>query len=113
MFATTWLEVEVGRRPVEHLWPMATRALERALVCQLGLLPLRRGSPSRLLGLHVTAAGDAREAVAMLDRDGRRGALALRVVAAPTWRVAVLEMPPLPGARGRLARQPLRLPPRW
>lgn len=113
-FVLAWLELEVGRRPVRHLLSLVTDELERALTVQLGQLPLHRGPTARLVRLLVDHGADGCEAVASVDRDGQRAAIAVALARTDAgWRVSAIEVPPIPGANGRLGRMPLRLPPRW
>lgn len=77
-FMQLYLEVEVGRRPVRQaarlLDPELAARLEGVWVRAVGALP---GRVVALTGGRVTA--DRCEAVAVVDRHGRRGAIAVQL----------------------------------
>jgi len=99
-FVTLFLEVEAGQRPRRQaaalMAPELFAALERVWV--------RRGTVGRVIrvtGQHV--APGCVEAVAVVDRDGRQGAIAVRLVRfRGAWRVDRAVRPedgPLPAPR--------------
>lgn len=95
--AQLYLEIECGRRP----WTQARHVLEPRLAAQLEGVWVRPGTPGRLLavtGSRTTA--DVYEAVAVVRRGPRVGAIAIRLVRrADRWLVAEAVRPedgPLP-----------------
>lgn len=96
-FARVYLEVECGRRPSTQALPL----LDRRLAAQLEQVWVRPGPPGRVLALTGTrTCADAYEAVAVVRRGARVGALAIRLERRRgRWRVTVATRPedgPLP-----------------
>lgn len=96
-FTALFLEVEAGRRPRRHLEPLMTPLL----YARLAPVWVRGGWPGRVIAVRGMAGADhAYEAVAVVRRGARYGALGLRLVrTGEGWRVDEVARPeegPLP-----------------
>lgn len=96
-FVSLFLEVEAARRPRSHLAPLLTPMLY-ARLCDVWV---RGGAPGSVVSVRVTGQSAAGvDAVAVVRRGGRYGAVALRLVLGSRgWKVddiAVPECGPLP-----------------
>lgn len=103
-FVDLFLEVEAGCRPPRHLAPL----LAPMLYARLCRVWYRGGQPGRVVSVSVIGTEpDAFDAVAVVRRGARSGAVSLRLTrTAGRWRVAELARPedgPLPGPAYRVA----------
>ncbi len=99
-FAALFCEVQAGVRPRRLLRPFVTPLLQ----ARLSYLRVHAGVPATVLGVAGSAVGPGiYEAVALVRRDGRCGAVALRLIRTPAgWRVDDVARPedgPLPELR--------------
>ena len=103
-FVQLFLEVEAGCRPPRHLAPL----LAPMLYARLTRVWYRGGRPGRVVSVSIIGSGpDAFDAVAVVRRGARCGAVSLRVaLGAGGWRVQELARPEdgeLPGPAYRVA----------
>lgn len=103
-FVELFLEVEAGCRPPRHLAPL----LAPMLFARLSRVWYRGGRPGRVVSVSIIGAqNDAFDAIAVVRRGPRAGAVSLRVaLEGGRWRVAELARPEdgvLPGPAYRVA----------
>lgn len=103
-FVELFLEVEAGCRPPRHLAPL----LSPMLYARLSRVWYRGGQPGRVISVSVLGGGpDAFDAIAVVRRGDRSGAVSLRLVRGPQrWRIEELARPEdgaLPGPAHRVA----------
>jgi hypothetical protein len=110
LLARTWLEVLAGRRQLQQLAPLVSRAVLQRLEDQLPT-GIRRGAVGRIRRVRVCEPhGDAVEACVLVELDGRVTALALRLQRhLGAWRVTEFTAP----EAGLPALTTSVLPPGW
>jgi hypothetical protein len=83
-FAALFLEVEAGQRPRAHLEPL----MDSRLVVRLASVWVRTGPPGQILSVHGIPSPGIYDAVFVVRRGPRVGALCLRLVQTVSgWRV--------------------------
>lgn len=99
-FAALFLEVEAGQRPRAHLEPL----MDPELSDRLAPVWVRSGPRGSISSVHGTCRGEVYDAVVLVRRGPRLGALCLRLVQTTAgWRVGEASRPEdaLPPAQER------------